>query len=170
MWRIVDSELNTHCYDWLVHIWQSMSFTNGRCCDLGLKSINNYFKLSVRRDKAIVTKNSYSHLWCDFTVGSNIVGTALSFGFNLFENPASNCALFLNESTVKWSEQKTKFLLTWSGSSLKIKLIHSFLTLGSERRQHKHCFYTTWHCTASCWLRSIFIVWFLRRPARSPLS
>ncbi len=37
---------------------------------------------------------------------------------------------------MKW----TKFLLTRSGSSFKIKLIHSFLTLGSEGRQCKHCF------------------------------
>ncbi len=99
------------------------------------------------------------------TVRSNIACTALSFSFSLFENPASNCELFVNESTVKWSEQRT-ILLTWSGSSLKIKFIHSFLTLESEGRQHKHCFSTTWHRTASCCLQSIFIIWFLRRHAR----
>ncbi len=39
-WRIVDSEVNAHCCDWLtlVYVWQSTSFTDGCCCDL---SINN---------------------------------------------------------------------------------------------------------------------------------
>ncbi len=82
-----------------------------------------------------------AHTCCDITVRSNIVGTASSFSFNLFGNPASNFALFVNESAVKWSEQRTEFLHTWSGSSLKIKFIHSFLTLGSEGRQCKHCFF-----------------------------
>ncbi len=50
-----------------------------------------------------------------------------------------NCAFFVNESVVKLSEQRTKFLLTQSWSSLKVKLIYSFLMLGSERRQCKDC-------------------------------
>ncbi len=35
---------------------------------------------------------------------TNIVG-ATSFNFNRSENPSSNCALFVNESAVKLSEQ-----------------------------------------------------------------
>ncbi len=42
-----------------------------------------------------------THVWCNITVSSNIVGTESSFSFNLFENPVSNCALFLNDSVVK---------------------------------------------------------------------
>ncbi len=41
---------------------------------------------------------------------------------------------------VKCSEQRTKLLLTRSGSSLKIKFTHSFLTLRSEGGQCKDCF------------------------------
>ncbi len=96
----------------------------------------------------------HSQMWCDITVGSNIVSTALSFSFNLSEKLALNCALFVNKSTVKWSEQRTKFLLMRSGSSLKIKFIHSFLTLRSEGRQCKDCFSTSWHCIEFCCLQS----------------
>ncbi len=46
-----------------------------------------------------------------------------TLSFNLSEDPALNCALFVNKSAVKLSEQRTKFLLMWSGTSLKIKLI-----------------------------------------------
>ncbi len=46
---------------------------------------------------------------------------ASSFSFNIFENPTSKCALFVDDYVVKWSEQRTKFLLTRSGTSLKIK-------------------------------------------------
>ncbi len=67
-------------------------------------------------------------------------------------------------------EKRTEFLLTRSGSSLKIKLIHSFLTLVLEGRQCKDCFSTTWHWTGSCCLQSVFIIWFVSRPACSPLS
>ncbi len=81
---------------------------------------------------------------CDITFGSNIVGTASSFSLNVSENPTSNCALFVNESVEKWSEQRTKLLLMRSETSLQIKLIHSFLTLWSEERQCKDCFSTTW--------------------------
>ncbi len=107
-----------------------------------------------------------SHLCCDITVGSSIVSTASSFSVNLFENPVSNCALFVNESAVKLNEQRTKFLLMRSGSSLKLNFIHSFLMLGSEERQCKHCFSTTWHCTTSCCLQShlyrLVVVYYLR--------
>ncbi len=34
---------------------------------------------------------------CDITVESNIVGTASFFSFNLSENPALNCALFVKQ-------------------------------------------------------------------------
>ncbi len=66
--------------------------------------------------------------------GSSIVGIASSYNFSLSKNPASKCALFVNESTVK-CEQRTEFLLTQSGSSLKcqftekLKLPHALLTL-----------------------------------------
>ncbi len=81
---------------------------------------------------------------CVSTLLSNpIIDTASFFSFNLSENPASNCALFVNGSVVEWSEQRTEFLLTRSGTSLQIKFIHSFLMLGSEGRQRKHCFSTT---------------------------
>ncbi len=65
----------------------------------------------------------------------------------------------------KWCEQRTEFLLTRSGS---FKFIHSFLMLGSEGRQRKHCFfhYLALHCFV---LRAIFTVWFPHRPARSPI-
>ncbi len=123
---------------------------------------NDLFNRQSNSDHII---NSYSHLCCDITVGSNIAGTASSFSFNLFENPASYCAWFVNESTVKWSEQKTEFLLTQSGSSLKIKLIHSFLMLGSKERQCKYCFFVVFFPqlgTAQCLVvfRSIFIFFF----------
>ncbi len=36
--------------------------------------------------------------------------------FNLSESPVLNCALFVNKSVVKLSEQRTKFLLTRSGT------------------------------------------------------
>ncbi len=39
-------------------------------------------------------------------VGSH---TASSLGLNLSENPASKCVLFVKESTVKLSEQRTEF-------------------------------------------------------------
>ncbi len=57
------------------------------------------------------------------------VETASSFSFNLSEKLALNCALFVNESTVKWSDQRTEFLLKWSGSLLK-KLIKLSLSIG----------------------------------------
>ncbi len=69
------------------------------------------------------------------TVGSNIVGTASSFIFNYSENRVSNRALFVSESEVKISEQRTEFLLMQSRTSVKIKFNHSFLMLGSEGRQ-----------------------------------
>ncbi len=56
----------------------------------------------------------------------------------------------------KMNEQRTKFLLMHSGTLLKIKFTHSFLMTGSEGRQCKDCFSTTWHCTESCFLRSNF--------------
>ncbi len=56
-------------------------------------------------------------------------------------NPALNCASFVNKSMVKLSEKRTKILLTKSGTLLKIKFIHSFLTLGSEGRQCKYIFF-----------------------------
>ncbi len=48
-----------------------------------------------------------------------------SFRVNLSENHALHFALFVNEYALKLSEQWTEFLLTQSGSSLKIKFIHS---------------------------------------------
>ncbi len=48
-------------------------------------------------------------------------GTASSFSFNIYENPASNCALFVNKSVVKRSEQRT--LLTRSDTLLQIKFM-----------------------------------------------
>ncbi len=48
-----------------------MSFKDGRFCDLGSKRINTHIKQALITDKAIV--NSYSHLRCNITVGSNIV-------------------------------------------------------------------------------------------------
>ncbi len=81
----------------------------------------------------------------------NIVGTVKFFGFNLSENPASNCVLFINESVVKLSEQRAKFLLTQSGS----KNSSLFPNVGIRRKAMQKLFYTTWHCTASC---SIFII------------
>ncbi len=109
-------------------------------------------------------------MWCDITVRSNIVGTASSFSFNLSENPKWNCALFVNESAVKWSEQRTEFLLMWSGTSLKIKFIHSFLTLGSEGRHCTDCF------SINLALHSVFLssepslsFWFLHRPVIASL-
>ncbi len=51
---------------------------------------------------------------------------ASSFSFNIFENPTSKCALFVDDYVVKWSEQRTKFLLTRSGTSLKIKQKHNW--------------------------------------------
>ncbi len=47
---------------------------------------------------------------------------------------------FKNNFTV-WSEQRTEFILTRSGNSLKIKFIHSFIMLQSEGRQCKDCFF-----------------------------
>jgi len=76
---------------------------------------------------------------CEITVGVSIVGTASSFIFSLSEKPASNCGLFINESAVKWSEQTNSVLLTRSGTSLKIKLIHALLMLGSRGRPCKDC-------------------------------
>ncbi len=165
---LLDSEVNAHCCDWLtvVYVWQCTFLTDGRRGDLGQKRINNSIQTKQQWSRNEI---SYSHLCCDITVGSNIFNIASSFSFTLSENPSSNCASFVNESSVKWNEQKSKFLLTWSGSSLKVKFTHSFLTLGSEGRQCKHCFSTAWHCTASSYLQSIFIIWFLRRPACLPL-
>ncbi len=48
--------------------------------------------------------------------------------------------VIVNKSAVKWSKQRTESLLMQSGTSLKIKFIDPFLTLGSEGRQRKHCF------------------------------
>ncbi len=94
------------------------SIIDGHHCDFGLKGINNSIniKQSVRIDKAIVT-----------TVTHSCVATL-------------NCAFFVNKSMVKWSEQRTEFLLTWSESSLKIKFINYFLMLGSVGNQCKQCF------------------------------
>ncbi len=42
-WRIVDSEVNAHCYDWLkvVHVYQPKSFTDGR--------MMQWFRLKARK-------------------------------------------------------------------------------------------------------------------------
>ncbi len=53
----------------------------------------------------------------------------------------SNCALFLNEYAIKRIEQKTEYLLTQSGASLKIKFIRSFLEGRKQGRQYKDCFF-----------------------------
>ncbi len=136
---------------YILHRWTLMWLTSKT------HKYSVHIKWSVITDKAIVitiTFKTVTVVWCDLTVESNEDSTASSFTFNLSENPASNVALFVNECTVKWSEQRTKFLLTRSGTSFKIKFIHSFLMLGSEGRQCKYCFSTTWHCTASCRLWS----------------
>ncbi len=74
---------------------------------------------------------------CEITVGFNIFDTASSFSFDLFENPVSNCALFVNESAVKKKVKEDELLLTWTGSSLKM----NFLMLGAEGRQSKDIFF-----------------------------
>ncbi len=48
-----------------------------------------------------IIKLLHTLVCCDITVGSNIVSTASSFSFNLYDNPVLNCALFVNESVVK---------------------------------------------------------------------
>ncbi len=105
---------------------------------------------------------------CNFTVGSDIVGTSSSF-MSIFWKYCVKLCLVCKRVHVKWSEQRTKYLQTWSGTLLKNNLMHSFLTLGSEERQCKDCFSTTWHYTVSRCIRSIFIVWFLCRPAFASL-
>ncbi len=72
------------------------------------------FNRQSNSDKVI--KQLLRLVYCDITVGSNIVGTASTFSFNLSENPASNCALFVNESVENLNEQRTKFLLKLSGN------------------------------------------------------
>ncbi len=56
---------------------------------------------------------------------------------------------WMNESENQVNKGQSSY---WYGLELhsKIKLIHSFLTLGSEGRQRKDCFSTTWHYTESC--------------------
>ncbi len=82
---------------------------------------------------------------CDITVWSTIAYTASSFSFNLSENPASNCGLFVNESVVKLSKQRTEFLLMWSRTKNKVnplipntgirrKAMQVFPQLGNEQR------------------------------------
>ncbi len=68
------------------------------------------------------------------------------------------CVATLLNLLIKCSEQGRGLTHTVYRYSLKIKFIHSFLTLGSEGRQ----------CKASC-LRTIFIVWFLYRPVFASL-
>ncbi len=50
-------------------------------------------------------------------------------------------ALFVNKSTVKWSEQRNKFLLMCSGTSLKRRLIHSLLMLDQKEGNAKTVFF-----------------------------
>ncbi len=175
MWRIEGSEVNAHWYDWLtvVYDWQRTFLIDGCCYDFGQKHINDsiqsndLFNRQSNSDhvrKTVTRSHSYGKTCCDTTVRSNIV--------------AQHCLLvsiFLKSRVVIVCKQihgkgpRTRFLLTLSVTSLKIKFIHSFLTLGSEGT-YMPSFSTTWHCTACCCLQSIFIVWFLLRPAHSPLS
>ncbi len=130
---------------------------------------HKYHIIEVATSPGNSVKVAQFHGKTAYLVILNIVSTTSSFSLNLFENSTSNCAVFVNKSAVKWREQMTKFLLTRSGSLLKIHLIHSLLILGSEERQCKDCLSKMWHCTTSCCLQSTFIIWFLCKPARSPL-
>ncbi len=121
---------------------------------------NNLFN---RQSNSDVIKQLLTLVCCDITVRSNIVDTASSFSLS-FGNLSSNCA-FCKRIHVKWSERRTEYLLMRPGTSLKLSFIYSFLTLGSEGRQCKDCFSTTGTPQASSCLHSIFIVWFLCRPA-----
>ncbi len=80
-------------------------------------------------------------LWSHNKNRSNIVGTALSFSFNLSENPLSNWALFVYESMVKSSEQNTEFLLTLPGSSLKKKVLPLFPNVGIRKNAMQRLFF-----------------------------
>ncbi len=66
--------------------------------------------------------------------------------------------------------QRAKFLLMRSGTSLKIKFILSFLMLESEGRQYKDCVFPQLGTEQRRLVfGAIFIVWFLRRPAFASL-
>ncbi len=84
-WRIVDSEVNSHCYDWLtvvcliayiLHRWKLLWFS------LKVHTYSVHINISV-----IIDLHTYSLVCCDITVRSNIVCTALSFSFSLSEKP-----------------------------------------------------------------------------------
>ncbi len=77
-------------------------------------------------------ENSYSQLCCDITVEFNIAGTPSSFSFILFENQI--WALFVNDSAVKLSKQRTKLLLIRSGSSFKNKVNSLFPNVWIRRK------------------------------------
>ncbi len=92
-------------------------------------------------------------LWCDITVGSSIVSTALSFSFNLSENPTSNF-IGLIRCKMKWT--KDQVLTDAVCKFIKIKVNPLFPNVGIWRKaMQRLCFSTTWHC----------IVSFLWRPA-----
>ncbi len=140
---VVDCRLRSkHPLLWLAytHTVSLTVYTDGRCW-FRLKT-NNIYLFNRQSNSDHVIKQLFTLVCCDINVVSNIFGTASSFSFNLSENPTSNCALFVNESAVKWSEQRTELLMTQSGTSLKIMFIHSFLMQGSEGRQCKHCFFS----------------------------
>ncbi len=62
---------------------------------------------------------------CNITVRSNIVITTSSFSFNLSENPASNCALFVNKFAVKlkWKKDQVLTDMVWIFIKNKVNLI-----------------------------------------------
>ncbi len=56
-----------------------------------------------------------SLVWCDITVRSNIVGTALSFSFNLSENPVELCLLCKRiRGKMKWTKDQVLTDAVWN--------------------------------------------------------
>ncbi len=127
--------------------------------DCGLRSkrpllwlANSWFRLKMHKyshqticltDKAIVImklKQLLTLVCCNIIVGSSIIGTASSFSFNLSENPASDCALLVNESAVKLSEQRTKFYWRiWN--YIKTKVHPLFPNIGIRRKAMQRLFF-----------------------------
>ncbi len=70
---------------YILHIWTLMWFR------IKTHKYLVHIKRSVITDKAIVL---LTLMFCE--IGSNIVGTASSLKVSTSENPASNCALFVN--------------------------------------------------------------------------
>ncbi len=148
--------------------WQKMIQMNGRgqCFTLmegrqGQKCLNSTLEISLchhalfvsfERDSFVCVDISFHHVPAvrvknhSFTMlPIQYSRTPSSFSFSLSENPTSNSALFVNKSAVKWSEQRTKFLLMWHW---KIKFIQLFPNVGIRRKAMQRQ-----HCTASCCLQ-----------------